>query len=456
MTTEEKTPSSSTNFASEIPSKERSDLLLDLEAFGVRHASHHRPIAVVTSGGTATDLELNSVRCLDNFSTGLRGSISVEEFLKRGYAVIHLWRIGSASPYGRVLSQLIGCQANHGISIGSLGKLFAGDPEEDQDEQLVQSILAEQQRDPWLTDPSNPSSATGTSAGGDGAAGANPNSKRGRKAFDGLALHRRLQNSSRMQTAWNERVSALKEGRLLTVPFRTVEEYLGKLQLCTEAIRDSQSLAILYLAAAVSDFYIPKSERSQHKIQSSDGGLTLNLHPVPKVLKLLRTDWAPDSFVCSFKLETDKDILRQKAERAVDKYGCHMVIGNLLHTRHDEVWILAPETRNDAAKPVQEWPLHDITRPRNSDPDALESLIIDFVVQAHFEYISSSVNGTFDKSGTEAVLRAHQKIEERRKRVQQEIFWKQVKTTALEWSGVAMGAILSYVVSSALRRRMGT
>jgi phosphopantothenate-cysteine ligase len=117
----------------------------------------------------------------------------------------------------------------------------------------------------------------------------------------------------------------------LTVPFRSVEQYLAKLQLCAEALRDSSSLAILYLAAAVSDFYVPSELKSEHKIQSGGkDGLVLELKPVPKVMGLLRESWAPDAFVASFKLETDKDILRQKAEGAVEKYNVHMVIGNLL------------------------------------------------------------------------------------------------------------------------------
>jgi hypothetical protein len=47
----------------------------------------------------------------------------VEEFLKRGYAVLHLCRVGSASPYARVLTQSIGLtQANHGLNMASLTK----------------------------------------------------------------------------------------------------------------------------------------------------------------------------------------------------------------------------------------------------------------------------------------------------------------------------------------------
>ena len=66
------------SFVDALPSEHRKALELDLESFVVRHASHHRPIALVSSGGTVADLEVHSVRCLDNFSTGKRGSIAVE------------------------------------------------------------------------------------------------------------------------------------------------------------------------------------------------------------------------------------------------------------------------------------------------------------------------------------------------------------------------------------------
>jgi phosphopantothenate---cysteine ligase (ATP) len=39
-------------------------------------------IAVVTSGGTTVPLEKNCVRFIDNFSSGRRGALSTEEFLK--------------------------------------------------------------------------------------------------------------------------------------------------------------------------------------------------------------------------------------------------------------------------------------------------------------------------------------------------------------------------------------
>ncbi|VEU33410.1 unnamed protein product [Pseudo-nitzschia multistriata] len=474
------------SFVDAIPHEDRRSLDLELDSFVVRHASHHRPIALVSSGGTAADLEINSVRCLDNFSTGKRGAISVEEFLKRGYAVIHLWRKGSASPYGRVLSQLImgkKSMPNEGISMASLGKLFAtGDLDEDQEDQLVQAVLdAEQNGDPWLSDPS--SVDTGNNADGANRMLRRSNNSSGtnkRSSYrGGVQLHRRILNSTPLLTALNERKSALEEGRILTIPFRSVEDYLAKLQLSSESLRNSQALAIFYLAAAVSDFYVPLAERSQHKIQSrsipdkNSGSalskekgnecLNLKLWPVPKVMGLLRSKWAPDAFICSFKLETDKAILRQKAEGAIDKYGCHVVIGNLLATRHDQVWILAPadmerfvleNSQKSADSIAKDWPMHEISRPKSSETEVLEGMIIENVVQTHFEYISTSLSGSFDKSGTASVMQAHYELQRKKKEIENELFWNQVQKVALDWAGVFAGAALSYVISAALRRRI--
>ena len=468
------------SFVEALPSKAKRSLEWELQSFVVRHSSHHRPIALVSSGGTAADLEVHSVRCLDNFSTGLRGAISVEEFLKRGYAVIHLWRTGSSSPYGRLLSQAMGIPAaNQGITMASLGKLFAtGDLEDDQEDQLVQSVLDDaQSNDPWLSDPihhvgGNRASSSGITT----PKSSNSSNMNNKKALESgnLHFHRRIVNSSAIRTALIERQAALEDGRILTVPFRSVEEYLAKLQLSAKALKDSQALAIFFLAAAVSDFYVPSSERSTHKIQSREmkDGMTLKLYPVPKVMGLLRTQWAPDAFVCSFKLETDHDILRQKAESTVEKYGCHMVIGNLLETRHDQVWILAPSNihafmdqklssssssttgADKSSWKVQEWPMQEVSKPKSSSVDALEAMIMEHVIQAHFEYISASSSGSFDKSGTAAVLKAHQELDRKRRLVEREAFWNRVQNMALEVFGVAIGATLSYFVSAALRQRM--
>ncbi len=53
----------------------------------------------------------------------------------------------------------------------------------------------------------------------------------------------------------------------------------------------------------------PNGVQAEHKIQSRDGQLTLDLQQVPKALGVLTSTWAPQAVVVSFKLETDEDIL---------------------------------------------------------------------------------------------------------------------------------------------------
>ena len=122
--------------------------------------------------------------------------------------------------------------------------------------------------------------------------------------------------------------------------------------------------ALFYLAAAVSDFYVPWGRLAEHKIQSGpagakeeeeeqgDGGgtgggapaaaaaFTLRLARVPKCIGALRREWSPRAAVVSFKLETDEGILMDKARGALDRYGVHAVVANLLHTRKDRVWVV--------------------------------------------------------------------------------------------------------------------
>ena len=67
-------------------------------------------------------------------------------------------------------------------------------------------------------------------------------------------------------------------------------------------------MSINYLAAAVSDFYMPASMMAEHKIQDigKDGqNFNLTLEPVPKKLGLIKSEWNPNTILISFKLETD-------------------------------------------------------------------------------------------------------------------------------------------------------
>jgi|TARA_B110000208_G_scaffold163766_1_gene200837 phosphopantothenate-cysteine ligase len=284
-------------------------------AFVARHGSSDgiaSRFAVVTSGGTTVPLEKRTVRFIDNFSTGTRGATSAECLLRQGYKVVFVHRTGSKIPF--VSAALRDVSA-------SLRGFCALRPD---------------------------AAAAGRSVTvPDGAAG------------DAL-------------------LAALTEAReysdsVMFCQFESVESYLWLLRAVSlgvsaakgdDTVHHSQSTTMMYLAAAVSDFYIPSSRLEEHKIQSGpilsasgdDGdsgggferythpapatpapGLTLVLDNVPKTLQLLTSEWAPDTYVVSFKLETDPALLARKARGAIQKYGVDAVVANILDTRFDEV-----------------------------------------------------------------------------------------------------------------------
>eukprot|EP01132_Coremiostelium_polycephalum_P005387 gene5387-6720_t len=92
------------------------------------------------------------------------------------------------------------------------------------------------------------------------------------------------------------------------------------------------------VSAAVSDFYIPLEEMAEHKIQSGHKGLMIKLAPVPKLLKHVVGSWAKESYVVSFKLETDLKILDAKCLLSLNSYHQQLVIGNLLSDYRD--WVI--------------------------------------------------------------------------------------------------------------------
>lgn len=51
--------------------------------------------------------------------------------------------------------------------------------------------------------------------------------------------------------------TAVSEDRLLCIDFTSLSEYLWLLRAICQQLSDHGALALLYLAAAVSDFYIP-------------------------------------------------------------------------------------------------------------------------------------------------------------------------------------------------------
>lgn len=134
-----------------------------------------------------------------------------------------------------------------------------------------------------------------------------------------------------------------REGSLLSIDFNTVNEYLWYLRSLSEAMATLGRRGMFYLAAAVSDFFLPLDRVAEHKIQSTRGNLTLEMDQVPKVLRPLVQEWIPEAFIVSFKLETDFNLLVPKAKTALLRYGHQALIANDLH--HRKQWVILVERK---------------------------------------------------------------------------------------------------------------
>ena len=193
-------------------------------------------LVLITSGGTTVPLEEKTVRFIDNFSIGTRGSISAEQFLENDYAVIYLYRKRSLAPYERKLNNL---------------SIF----------DLIN--FSDEKHDTFSFDVSVQENMTNTLI----------------------------------------KYKAIKQNNLLLkIEFTSLFEYLALLEFICKAISTIGKNALIYLAAAVSDFYLPKNEMPTHKIQSNVNGLELKLKPTPKLLGKLKAEWCPSAFITSFKL----------------------------------------------------------------------------------------------------------------------------------------------------------
>eukprot|EP00049_Salpingoeca_infusionum_P022743 m.8526 g.8526 ORF g.8526 m.8526 type:complete len:327 (-) comp5369_c0_seq1:3458-4438(-) len=243
-----------------------------------------RPVVLVTSGGTLIPLERNMVRYIDNFSGGHRGAASVESFLKADFAVIFFHRKGSMLPFCRQLP----AHPFDALAMTDAGTVTAA---EESAESLTASVTGYQQ--------------------------------------------------FKKNLHWIE--------------FKTIFDYFFGLQYLTKLLAQSSPdhsttadftlsyRPVLYLAAAVSDFYIPYSDMAEHKMQSAHGPPAINLQCVPKLLHLVKSELCPSAFMVTFKLETDKAILETKAKKALLSYSHEMVVANLLQTRHEELHVFTPK-----------------------------------------------------------------------------------------------------------------
>lgn len=221
---------------------------------------------------------------------------------------------------------------------------------------------------------------------------------------------------------------------LLMIPFVTIGDYLHELRAISRLMRPLGRKGLLYLAAAVSDFFVPPERMAEHKIQSTDAvkgfagdaqkqgsedeefdnfdasprvprskRLVIDLDPVPKFLKNLVDGWAPQGMIVSYKLETDPRILVHKARYSLDRYQHHLVIGNLLSTRKWEVvfvspgrednWLRVPPPASMRKGGETGWgdaegrPLRAEELPREDPGTEIEELIIPAVAELHDVHI---------------------------------------------------------------------
>lgn len=178
--------------------------ILAMTSFIEHHISHSTvPVVLITSGGTIVPLERNTVRFIDNFSQGNRGASSAESFLAEGFAVLFLHRKGSTMPFSRVTSQY--CPSKTAL----LSKL--------QSRQYVPS---------------------------------------------GLLLSATSKERKRLIAESEVFCMSSEHHFYLPIAFETLEEYLGLLEAAARALSSLQERSCFFLAAAVSDFYIPAEKVS--------------------------------------------------------------------------------------------------------------------------------------------------------------------------------------------------
>ncbi|PVZ98812.1 hypothetical protein BB558_005183 [Smittium angustum] len=259
-----------------------------------------RKVVLVTSGGTTVPLENNTVRFIDNFSAGTRGSASAEMFIKKQhYSMPELGFLDF-------------------LNVDDSGNIHV---KESLKKSLVQDI----------------------------------------KTFN----------------------DAISDNRLIMPSFISLSDYLFALREITFQLSTLGPKSMFYLAAAVSDFFIPSKEMVEHKIQSSDGELSLKMNQVPKFLKPLVNTWAPNSFIISFKLETDEKMLEPKARLSLEKYGHQAVVANMLHTRKQVVWIIQKE-HIESAEEIR------LTDEQIKKGVEIEDFLIERLVALHDKFISQN------------------------------------------------------------------
>ncbi|KZT71917.1 phosphopantothenate-cysteine ligase [Daedalea quercina L-15889] len=288
-TTTDSNFSAESYYATQPPPTHLDHEVRNVREFVQKHANAGRNVVLVTSGGTTVPLELNVVRFLDNFSAGTRGATSAEYFLKEGYAVIFMHRQFSLQPFSRHYSH----------STHPFLDFLEIEQDGSQADSPARISVTEKERAPLL---------------------------------EVLTAYKAVHTSDLLHT----------------LTFVTVNDYLWLLRAVSQELAVLGRRALYYLAAAVSDFFLPRQKMSEHKIQSGKGSLHIEMDQVPKILKPLVSEWTQgQAFIVSFKLETDPSLLVPKARQALARYGHQVVIGNDLHTRKHQVVFVSPSAGRD-------------------------------------------------------------------------------------------------------------
>lgn len=94
--------------------------------------------------------------------------------------------------------------------------------------------------------------------------------------------------------------------------------------------------------------------QNEHKIQSrNSSGISIQLSRVPKALGVIRHIWLPCAMIVSFKLETEENILIEKAMKSIEMYHVDCVIANMLNSRKHIVRICTKDAEPlEVRKPV--------------------------------------------------------------------------------------------------------
>lgn len=161
-------------------------------------------------------MEHNTVRFIDNFSAGTRGSASAEAFLDHGYAVIFLYRLKSLEPFVRHFT----------------GYTFLDNLEiiPNSDNEAIQGCFKDFTFIIVIKSYNNSVSLNFP--------------VKGDKVQEILPILQKYEKVKASDT-------------LISIPFTTLADYLWLLRGCCECLTQCRGNALLYLAAAVSDFYIP-------------------------------------------------------------------------------------------------------------------------------------------------------------------------------------------------------